>query len=118
MTPDAFETFCLSLPGATLVIQWGETHVFKVGGKIFAMASSAAMTGAESYMFKVSDLAYELLIEHGLARPAPYLARAKWVQLVADDALPDADLQAYLVQAHGLIAARLTRAVKRELGLM
>ena len=118
MTPADFETFCMSLPGATLVIQWGETHVFKVGGKIFAMASSAAMTGSESFMFKVSDMAFELLIEHGLARPAPYLARAKWVQLVSDDALPDVELEAYLTQAHAIIAARLTRALKRELGLI
>ena len=54
---------------------------------------------------------------HGLARPAPYLARAKWVQLTARDALSDTDLKAYLTQAHGLIAAKLTRAARKALGL-
>jgi predicted DNA-binding protein (MmcQ/YjbR family) len=32
--------------------------------------------------------------------------------------LPDTELAAYLDQAHGLIAAKLTRAKRRELGLI
>jgi len=62
-------------------------------------------------------MGYQLLIEHGLAEPAPYLARAGWVRLVAQDALPDAELIAYLAQAHGLVAARLTRTARAGLGL-
>ena len=117
MTPEAFEAHCLGLPAAILVIQWGGTSVFKVGGKIFALTRGFVDRDEPGYMLKVSDMAYELLIEQGLARPAPYLARAKWVQLVSQDALPDDELAAYLNQAHGLIAAKLTRAVRRELGL-
>jgi predicted DNA-binding protein (MmcQ/YjbR family) len=57
-----------------------------------------------AYAFKTSDMAFELLVEHGVARPAPYLARARWVQLLAADALPDRELDAYLAQAHALVA--------------
>jgi predicted DNA-binding protein (MmcQ/YjbR family) len=39
------------------------------------------------------------------------------VLLASPDALPDHELKAYLAQAHALIAARLTRAVRRSLGL-
>jgi predicted DNA-binding protein (MmcQ/YjbR family) len=117
MSPETFEARCLALPAATLSIQWGGTHVFKVGGKIFALAGGLVDRRASGYMFKVSDMAFELLIEAGLARPAPYLARAKWVQLSDNDALPEAELAAYLQQAHGLVAAKLTRAARRELGL-
>ncbi len=118
MSPKAFEAHCLGLPAVTLSIQWGGTSVFKVGGKIFALAGGLVERRASGFMFKVSDMAYELLIEAALARPAPYLARAKWVQLADNDALPDAELAAYLDQAHGLIAAKLTRAKRRELGLV
>ena len=117
MTPEAFEAHCLGLTGAALSIQWGGTRVFKVGGKIFALAGGLVERRASGYMFKASDMAYELLIEQGLARPAPYLARAKWVQLADNDILPDVELAAYLNQAHALVAARLTRAARRELGL-
>jgi len=117
MSPEAFEARCLRLPAVTVSIQWGGTHVFKVGGKIFAMANGLVERRASGFMFKVSDMAYELLIEQGLARPAPYLARAKWVQLADNDGLPDAELAAYLDQAHALVAAKLTRASRRALGL-
>jgi predicted DNA-binding protein (MmcQ/YjbR family) len=62
-------------------------------------------------------MAFELLVEHGFATPAPYLGRARWVQLKRADALPDAELTAYLAQAHALVAARLTRAERKRLGL-
>ena len=116
MTPKTFETRCLRLPAATKVVQWEGTSVFKVGGKMFAI-SGGFTAGSGGYMFKVSNMAYAMLIEHGLARPAPYLARAKWVQLVSNNALADAELTAYLAEAHALIAAKLTRKARKALGL-
>jgi predicted DNA-binding protein (MmcQ/YjbR family) len=115
--PAAFNAACLALPGTHLVVQWGGSSVYKVGPKVFAIAGLARGDNPQTYVFKVSDMAYELLIEHGAARSAPYLGRAKWVQLVDQDALEDDDLRAYLRQAHALIAARLTRAQRRALGL-
>jgi predicted DNA-binding protein (MmcQ/YjbR family) len=109
MTPKTFETRCLRLPAVTKVVQWEGTSVFKVGGKMFALGGGfAARSGG--YMFKVSNMAYAMLIE-------PYLARAKWVQLVGNNALPDAELTRYLAQAHALIAAKLTRKARKALGL-
>ena len=118
MRPEAFDALCLSLPAATYVNQWGGSHVYKVGGKVFAIAPNwNAARGGQAYIFKVSEMAFEMLIEHGLAHPAPYLGRSSWVQLNATDSLDDDDLAAYIRQAHGLIAARLTRAARRALNL-
>jgi len=116
MTPRTFETRCLRLPAATKVVQWEGTSVFKVGGKMFALGGGFAASSG-GYMFKTSNMAYAMLIEHGIAQPAPYLARAKWVQLVSNNALPDAELAAYLAQAHALIVAKLTRKSRKALGL-
>jgi predicted DNA-binding protein (MmcQ/YjbR family) len=113
MTPEAIEAHCLSLPAVTLSIQWGGTHVFKVGGKIFAMSEG----GVWGLAFKASDMAFELLREQGLARPAPYLQRAKWLQLSRPDALSDDELLAYLTEAHAIVCAKLTRRLRAELGL-
>ena len=68
------------------------------------------------YMFKASDLAFEMLTEQGIAKPAPYLARAKWVQLVAPDALADEELKAYLREAHRIVAGKLPATLKAALG--
>lgn len=112
MTPKAFKAAALALPAATHVVQWGGADVFKVGGKIFAILG---LGGA--FSIKVSDLAYEVLVETGQARPAPYLARARWVAFDDLEALADGDVEDWLASAHALIAAKLTRAARRELGL-
>ncbi len=113
---EAFDAMARALPGATLDIKWGEDRVYCVGGKMFAHAGPMGEE-TPAYLFKASDLAFEILIESGAAAPAPYLARAKWVQLASHDALNDADLTAYIKQAHALIAAKLTRKQRSELGL-
>jgi len=118
MKLDDFDALCRALPAATYVNQWGGSHVYKVGGKIFAIAAAFGPHQGYAYTFKVSEMSYELLIEQGMARPAPYLARAKWVQLTSGEAMSDRDLSAYIVQAHSLIAAKLTRAARKALGLI
>lgn len=119
MTPDAFDAFCSRLAATTHVIQWGNASVWKVGGKIFAICSRWGAEDGEGgrISFKCSDLSYDLLRREDGIAPAPYLARAKWVQVQRADALADDDLKAYIVAAHGLVAAKLTRKTRRELGL-
>lgn len=113
---DAFEAFVLALPAATLVRQWGDASVGKVGGRIFAIFGGG-VSGPAAVSFKCSDLAFEMLPELAGVRPAPYLARAKWVAVAERSALTPADVAAYIAEAHRLIAARLPRRLRRELDL-
>lgn len=115
MTPEAFHAAALALPGATFDIKWGADRVYSVGGKMFAHAGPEG-DPEPKYMFKASDLAFEMLTEQGVATPAPYLARAKWVQLVGPDALADEELEAYLKEAHRIVAGKLPAAAKAALG--
>jgi predicted DNA-binding protein (MmcQ/YjbR family) len=117
MTPEAFHAAALALPGATFDIKWGADRVYSVGGKMFVVADPEDEAGAATLSFKVSDLAFEMLAEQGIARPAPYLARAKWVQLASRDALEDGDLKRYLAEAHRLVALGLTKKARAALGL-
>ena len=62
--------------------------------------------------FKVSDIAYEVLTETGRARPAPYLARAKWVNIENPETAgewDDRDLADHFRSAYAIIASKLTR---------
>ena len=104
---------CLALPGATLDHPFGHDHdTYKVGGKMFAMVG-----GEGAVSFKASDIAYEILTGSGQARPAPYMARAKWVNLPDPDAWDDEELAEHLAIAHRIVAAKLTRKARAELGL-
>ncbi|MFN4010713.1 MAG: MmcQ/YjbR family DNA-binding protein [Pannonibacter sp.] len=115
MTRSEFDAFCISLPGTTHVIQWGGASVWKVGGKIFAIWGGDDADGHIS--FKASDLTGQMLRERPEYQPAPYLARAGWMQLISSTSVEADEAKAYVSAAHGLIAAKLPRRIKLELGL-
>ncbi|MBV8977001.1 MAG: MmcQ/YjbR family DNA-binding protein [Alphaproteobacteria bacterium] len=116
MRTDAIEKFCLTLPGATLSIQWGADRVFKVGGKMFA-AMGPKDARPQSLSFKTAPDSFAILTEMAHIVPAPYLARAQWVQLTKLDALPAKALKAYLARAHAIVAAGLPKKTRVALGL-
>jgi predicted DNA-binding protein (MmcQ/YjbR family) len=108
----AFDAFCQGLPGASFVVQWGESHVHKVGGRLFAIGNLRDA----GFVFKATPMGFALLREQGLAERAPYLTRGHWLH-VAPKVLRQAELFGYLAESHRLAVAALTRAAKRELGL-
>ena len=113
MRREPFEAFILALPSATLVRQWGDDSVGKVGGKVFALLD----TDPGEIWLKVSPMAYELLCELEGIRPAPYFARAGWVAVSAASPLSEDEIKAYLREAHRLVGLKLTKKVRTELGL-
>jgi predicted DNA-binding protein (MmcQ/YjbR family) len=123
MTYEGFNAFCRTLPATTYVMQWGGSHVWKVGGKVFAIASGTIASGTErqrGFTFKVSDVAYEMLQEQPGLRPAPYLASRgmKWIQHYAKPGLSDAALRDYIRQSHAIVAQGLSKKRRLALGLM
>jgi predicted DNA-binding protein (MmcQ/YjbR family) len=117
VTYDEFDAFCRALPVTTTVIQWGGAHVWKVGGKVFAIGGWA--DDAPVYTFKTTELSYEILKDQPGLRPAPYLASRgmKWIQNYAEPGLADADLQDYLRQSHRIVAKGLTKKKQKALGV-
>ena len=113
MTLEAFDKAARALPGVTMNVQWGDDHVYKVGGKMFAVYGPSD----DSFCFKASDIAFEVLTETGRAQPAPYLAKAKWVQFPSLKDEDEAEVGDWLRSAHGLIAAKLTKKLRAELGI-
>lgn len=117
MTYDEFNAFCETLPATTHVVQWGGSHVWKVGGKVFAIGGWA--DDGEAFTFKVSEMAYDILKEQPGARPAPYLASRgmKWIQRTDATTLSDDDLCAYLTESHRIVSLGLPKKKQKELGL-
>ena len=110
------EAFCLSLPAATLSVQWGKERVYKLGGKMFAMLGSKN-DRPHHLFFKAGETSFHILTQLRHIIPAPYLARAHWVYLERLDALKTKELKAYLERAHALVAAGLSKKKRVALGL-
>jgi predicted DNA-binding protein (MmcQ/YjbR family) len=116
MTPRQIDRFCSRLPAATRVVQWEGVAVFKVGGKMFCLIAPADHSVGR-ISFKSAPEHYEALSRSPGFRPAPYLARAKWVSVDDPAVLTDIEMKAYIRRAHAVIAAALPRRRQRELGL-
>ena len=119
MTYEEYNAFCGGLPATTYVMQWGGSHVWKVGGKVFAIGGWHDGKGEPGITFKVSEIAYEMLKDQPGLRPAPYLASRgmKWIQHYAKPGLSDGELRDYLRQSHLIVSQGLTKKTRIALGL-
>lgn len=111
---DALQAFCRALPGATEDVKWGDHRVFSVGDKMFAVFNTG---DAEVVTLKVSPAVFPILTREEGISPAPYLARSSWIRLENTRVLPLAEIEALLRESHELVASKLTRKLRRELGI-
>jgi len=118
MTYKKFNAFCRGLAATNYVMQWGGSHVWKVGGKVFAIGGW--QDDEPSFTFKVSEISYEILKDMPGLRPAPYLASRgmTWIQHYAKPGLSDGELKDYIRQSHRIVSRGLSKKKQRELGLI
>ena len=107
------QKYCMALPHTTETVQWGGDLVFKIGGRMYATA--ALEPGDHWLAFKCSPEDFAELVEREGVIPAPYLARAQWVSLQAEDAVKAPELKQLLRMAYDLVFAKLTKKAQREL---
>ena len=113
MDIDWLRKTCLGFPYATEQIQWGNDLLFKVGGKMFALAPLEPAPVCLS--FKCSGEEFADLTERPKIIPAPYLARAKWVALEASEAISRGELLELLRASYNLVFAKLPKRTREEL---
>jgi predicted DNA-binding protein (MmcQ/YjbR family) len=112
LTRSAFAKYCATLPAATLHEQW-DALVAKVGGKVFALHGDQL----GGVVFKVSALGFEGLTSLEGVGQAAYFAKGQWVDVARGADLSARDVKAYIAESHRVIATKLTRKVRAELGI-
>lgn len=121
MTLDEYNVFCASLAHTSHVVQWGDAHVWKVGGpkgKVFAIGGCSEEP-LPYITFKCSPMSFEMLKEEPGLRPAPYLASRGmlWIQRHSDESMNDSALKDYLRESHRLASLNLPKSLQKTLGL-
>jgi predicted DNA-binding protein (MmcQ/YjbR family) len=110
MKVDQIRKYCLSFPGATENLQWGDDLCFKIAGKIFAMLG----LDNPRLCFKCTPETFAELIEREDIRPAPYVGRYKWVMLDRLNAVSDLELKDLIQQSFEMVAAKVPKAKKKS----
>ncbi|MGI9072815.1 MAG: MmcQ/YjbR family DNA-binding protein [Bryobacteraceae bacterium] len=114
MNIDWVRSYCMSMPHATESVQWGNDLVFKISGKMFAVA---VLEPAKVWLsFKCSPEEFAELIERPGIIPAPYSARYHWVALETEDALTVSELKRLLRRSYDLVVEKLPKKARAALG--
>lgn len=118
MNLDQYNKFCEALQGVSHVVQWGDAHVWKVGGKVFAIGGWSKSKDL-AVSFKVSENHFNLLKDQSGFRPAPYLAsrNMKWIQQVDTSKARESELKYYIRESYRIVSLGLTKKLQKELGL-
>ena len=118
MTYDELNEFCGKLTATTYVVQWGGSHVWKVGGKVFVIGGWGE-ANKPAFSFKTSEQNYHFLEMKPGYKPAPYLASRgmKWIQQYDVPDSEDEELKYYLKESHRIVSLGLTKKKQKELGL-
>lgn len=108
MNFDSLRKHCATLPGATMDVKWGADECYCVMTKMFAVFFVAGGKG-RTMSFKCDPGRFLELTDIPGIIPAPYLARAHWVQVTDAKALSDTDARALVARSQALITAKLAR---------
>ena len=114
MNIDTLREYCLGLPAVTEDTKWGHDLCFSVAGKMFCVA---ALDGPLTVSFKVRDDEFDELSGMPGLRPAPYVARYKWVLVEDVNKLSRKEWVHYVNQSYELVRAKLPKKVARQHGL-
>ena len=110
MNIEALQHICRAFPGVTEDIKWGADLAFCVGGKMFCVVNTEP---PHPMSFKCTPDDFGELVERPGLIPAPYLARAMWVQeRELGEALDRRELERLLRTAYELVKARLPKRAR------
>lgn len=108
MSVDRLRTMCRALPGVTEDVKWGQDLCFCVGGKMFVVVN---LEPPHQMSFKCTPEAFAELVERDGIIPAPYLARAMWVQeSTLGSTLERREFEPLLRSAYALVLATLPKS--------
>ena len=108
MSVEDVRTICLALPDVTEDIKWGSDLVFSVRKKMFAVVNTEP---PHTVAFKCTMETFAELIEREGIIPAPYMARATWVQeRSVGEVLDRRELAELLKTSYALVVAKLPKS--------
>jgi predicted DNA-binding protein (MmcQ/YjbR family) len=108
MNLDELRRYCATLPGATRDIKWGADEVYSVGSKMFAVFW-IDNGKARTVSFKSDPARFLELTDRPGIVPAPYLARAYWVQIKEPASVPDREAKDLVRDSHERVLRGLTK---------
>ena len=104
-----FREYCLSKPQATEGTPFGpDTLIFKVGGKIFAIASLDEVP-ARANLKCDPDLALELRDRYEQVRAGYHMNKKHWNTIEIESGVPDAEIRKMIDHSYDLVVKKVSK---------
>jgi predicted DNA-binding protein (MmcQ/YjbR family) len=110
MTLEILQTICRQFDNVTEDIKWEHDYCFNVGGKMFLVVAVDSVPVSAS--FKVEEELFEEMTEREGFKPAPYMARHKWVFVDDISRLNKKEWTHFINESYRLVAAKLPKKKK------
>jgi len=115
MDVESLREYCLAKPGATEDTPFGEdVLVFKVAGKIFALASLDEVP-ARANLKCDPDLALELRDRYEQVQPGYHMNKKHWNTVEIEGGIPEAELRKMIDHSYELVVKSLPKAARAKL---
>jgi predicted DNA-binding protein (MmcQ/YjbR family) len=115
MDLETFRQYCLGKLAVTESTPFGEgVLVFKVGGKIFALAPLDEVPATANLKCD-PDLALELRDRYEQVRPGYHMSKKHWNTVELDSGIPDPELREMIDHSYKLVIKRLPKATRAKL---
>jgi predicted DNA-binding protein (MmcQ/YjbR family) len=108
MDIDWLRTYCLTLPGTTEQIQWGDDLIFKVAKKIYAGMPLSESAPVRLTFKSTPEAAAELIEREGFI-PAPYVGKYHWVAMTDLEAAKPTEIKVLIRRSYDLVVAALPK---------
>ncbi len=115
MQIEDIQKICATLPVVTEDIKWGHDLVFSIAAKMFCVVGLDQQPVSAS--FKVPDESFDEICSREGFKPAPYMARHKWVWVDDINRMKKKEWALYIKQSYELVKDKLPAKIKRDLGL-
>ena len=110
MNIETFREYCLSKPAATEDTPFGpDDIVFKVGGKMFALAALDEVPPAVNLKCD-PDLALELRDRYEQVRPGYHMNKKHWNTVVLDGVIPEREITKMIDDSYELVVQSLPKS--------
>ena len=117
MNIETYRNYCIQKKGVTEEFPFDEeTLVFKVMGKIFALADVEMFA---SVNLKVDpEEGFEIREKYSSVSPGYHMNKKHWITVLMDDTIPDKLIQSWIDKSYDLVVAKLTKTQKVALESM
>lgn len=110
MDIEMFREYCLSLPGTTEEVKWGDCLCFMIEKKIYAIYSLDAATLA----LKCNPEEFEELIARDGIEQDWHLAKRQWIGLADLEVLSVPELKSRIAESRGFVLKKLPKKIQEN----